>query len=55
MILELFKSLAPSIYMAEASIGDVVIEGVMEGRQLMIRVLSSKLDALGRSFGQEAE
>ena len=55
MILEPYKRLGPGVYMVGASIGDVGVVGVMEGRQPMVRVLSSKPDALGRSLGQETE
>lgn len=55
MILEPYKRLGPGVYMVGASIGDVGIVGVMEGRQPMVRVLSSKPGALGRSLGHETE
>lgn len=55
MILEPYKRLGPGVYMVGASIGDVGIVGVMEGRQPMVRVLSSKPDALGRFFRHETE
>ncbi|WP_372995682.1 hypothetical protein [Marinobacter sp.] len=55
MILEPYKRLGPGVYMVGAFIGDGRVVGVMEGRQPMVRVLSSKPDALGRSFGHENE
>lgn len=55
MILEPYKRLGPGVYMVGAFIGDGAVIGVMEGRQPMVRVLSSKPDALGRSFGHSTE
>ncbi|WP_349343546.1 hypothetical protein [Marinobacter sp. MMG032] len=48
MMLEPYKRLGPCVYMVGASVGDVGVVGVMEGRKPMIRVLSSKPDVLGR-------
>ncbi|WP_227548927.1 hypothetical protein [Marinobacter nauticus] len=55
MILEPYKRLGPGVYMVGAFIGYDRIVGVVEGRQPMVRVFSSKPDALGRSFGQDTE
>ncbi len=55
MILEPYKRLGPGVYMVGAFIGDGRVVGVMEGRQPMVRVLSSKPDALGRSFSHDTE
>ncbi|HAS75465.1 MAG TPA: hypothetical protein DCS69_02195 [Marinobacter adhaerens] len=55
MILEPYKRLGPGVYMVGAFIGLDRIVGVVEGRQPMVRVFSSKPDALGRSFGQDTE
>lgn len=51
MILEPYHRLGPGHYMVGARIGDIGVVGVMEGRHPMIRVLTSKPDALGRSHG----
>ena len=55
MILKPHKRLGPGVYMVGAFIGHDRIVGVVEGRQPMVRVFSSKPDALGRSFGQDTE
>lgn len=55
MILEPYKRLGSGVYIVVAFIGDGRVVGVMEGRQPMVRVLSSKPDALGRSFGHDTE
>ena len=54
MILEPYNRLGPGSYMVGARIGDIGVVGVMEGRRPMIRVLASKPDALGRSFGERS-
>ena len=51
MILEPYNRLGPGNYMVGARISDIGVVGVMEGRQPMIRVLTSQPDALGRSPG----
>lgn len=47
--------LGQGVYMVGAHIGDGRVVGVMEGRQPVVKVFSSKPDALGRSFGQDTE
>ena len=47
--------LAPELKSVLLDIGHDRIVGVVEGRQPMVRVFSSKPDALGRSFGQDTE
>lgn len=51
MILEPYNRLGPGNYMVGARISDIGVVGVMEGRQPIIRVLTSRPDALGRSPG----